>query len=54
MSQTNKCKICGGQLQFLGQLGLLRHLQCRNCGMSFSKTPKIVRDSSDRIISVKY
>lgn len=31
------CAICDGQLQVLGQLGRLTHLQCRNCGMSFER-----------------
>ena len=49
-----KCKICNGRLLFLGQLGYLRNFTCRHCGMSFSQSPKIVRDEFDRIISVKY
>jgi hypothetical protein len=38
----------------LGQLGMLKHFQCRDCGMMFSKHPKKVRDCFDNIISVKY
>lgn len=48
------CKVCSGQLMFLGQLGYLRHYICRDCGMNFNKTPKIIRDKFDRVISVKY
>ena len=50
----SQCKMCNGQLILLGQLGLLRHFRCRNCGMMSSKSPKIVRDCFDNIISVKY
>jgi len=56
----SQCKICKGQLLLLGQLGMLKHFQCRDCGMMFSKHPKHpkhpkkVRDCFDNIISVKY
>lgn len=29
------CRMCGGPLGFLGQLGGYEHYQCRNCGMQF-------------------
>ena len=31
------CKLCGGQLLYLGELGKLLWLICRNCGMHFSR-----------------
>lgn len=30
------CELCGGPLGFLGKLGRLVWLLCRNCGMQFS------------------
>jgi tRNA(Ile2) C34 agmatinyltransferase TiaS len=53
MSNKN-CHICGGHLQILGKLGLLKHFQCRDCGMSFSKKPKVIGDAYGHIISGKY
>jgi hypothetical protein len=35
-----KCKLCGGLLMLLGQLGLLKHYRCRNCGMGWTRTVK--------------
>jgi hypothetical protein len=35
-----KCRLCGGLLCLLGQLGLLAWFRCRDCGMQFSKTRK--------------
>lgn len=48
------CKICNGQLMFLGKLGYLRHYICRNCGINIHKSPTIVRDKFDQIKSIKY
>jgi hypothetical protein len=31
------CSLCGGDLQFLGQLGRLIHSRCRACGMVFNE-----------------
>ncbi len=31
------CRLCGGILCLLGQLGLRKHYRCRNCGMDWSK-----------------
>lgn len=30
------CKMCGGQLALLGDLGNLRHVRCVNCGAQYS------------------
>jgi hypothetical protein len=31
------CKLCGGGLFLLGQLGCLLWFRCRSCGMEFNK-----------------
>jgi DNA-directed RNA polymerase subunit RPC12/RpoP len=31
------CKLCGGTLQLLGQLGRLAWYRCRHCGIEVSK-----------------
>ena len=30
-----ECPLCGGDGEFLGQLGSVTHLRCRQCGMEF-------------------
>jgi len=50
----SSCKICNGQLIFLGKLATVKYFRCRNCAMDLSQCPKIVRDKYDRIISLKY
>lgn len=37
------CGMCGGVLIFLGQLGLIRHYRCRQCGMVISRRIKAER-----------
>lgn len=31
-----ECELCGGMLVFLGQLGMVEHFRCRDCGMMYS------------------
>jgi ribosomal protein L37E len=33
---NDECGICGGPIGVMGILGNREHLQCRNCGASFS------------------
>ena len=33
----DECQLCGGPLGILGLLGNRVQLQCRDCGMSFSR-----------------
>jgi hypothetical protein len=35
--EVETCELCNGPLMLLGILGNRIHLQCRNCGMQFSK-----------------
>lgn len=45
------CSLCGGPLGVLGVLGNREHLQCRNCGASFSRevTEDIDEDCSEQL-----
>jgi hypothetical protein len=48
MNPTNRsrCRLCGGALALLGDLGSLRWLRCRNCGMDFCR--KLRRSNAAR------
>lgn len=43
------CYLCGGELVPLGTLGHRLHLNCRNCGMQFSRVlePQEQEDDDD-------
>jgi hypothetical protein len=41
------CDLCGGPLGIMGILGNTEHLQCRNCGMEFSRPVNPETDSSE-------
>ena len=36
-----ECKLCGGLLELLGQLGCLKWFRCRDCGMECSRQVRI-------------
>jgi hypothetical protein len=35
--ECKECHLCGGPLVELGILGALLHLNCRNCGMAYTR-----------------
>lgn len=37
VSEAPSCPMCGGEGNFLGQLGHLEHFRCRQCGMDFNR-----------------
>lgn len=36
IDEDASCPCCGGEGQYLGSLGALNHLRCRDCGTTFS------------------
>ncbi len=38
LDETTECPACGGEGEFLGQLGSITHLRCRDCGCDFHAT----------------
>ena len=49
MSKEKKCSSCGGKLQKIGTVGLIRHSRCVSCGKE--STTKIKKSSLDSFIS---
>lgn len=35
--EPGPCSVCGGELDVLGTLGLMQHLECRQCGAPHSR-----------------
>lgn len=35
--QISECPLCGGPRGIIGKLGKIIHIECRNCGMKFTK-----------------
>jgi hypothetical protein len=41
------CEACGGQLEFLGELGNMAHFRCRQCGLAQHRPASCLEPDDD-------